>query len=48
MLLAVAPVETRMVATANKPNMTVSLGLPLGIFSIDIRPGVELGANGSG
>lgn len=37
-LLAVAPIETRIVATANRPNMTVSLGLPLGIFDVDIRP----------
>ena len=37
-LLAVAPVKTRVVATANKPNLIVSIGVPLGIFHMDIRP----------
>ena len=37
MLLACAPVESRVLTTANKPNMNVSLGLPLDIFDFDIR-----------
>lgn len=37
-LLAVAPIETRVVATANKPNFIVSIGVPLEIFDFDIRP----------
>jgi formamidase len=42
-LLAVAPVETRVVATANKPNLIVSIGVPLGIFDMDIRPSASSG-----
>jgi len=42
-LLAVAPVETRVVATANKPNLIVSIGVPLGIFDMDIRPSALVG-----
>jgi formamidase len=37
-LLSVAPIETRVVATANKPNFVVSIGVPLAIFDFDIRP----------
>jgi len=37
-LLAVAPIETRVVATANKPNLIISIGVPLAIFDFDIRP----------
>lgn len=37
-LLSVAPIETRVVATANRPNFVVSIGVPLAIFDIDIRP----------
>jgi formamidase len=37
-LLAVAPIETRVVATANKPNFIISIGVPLAIFDFDIRP----------
>lgn len=37
-ILSVVPVETRVVATANKPNFVVSLGLPLDAFTIDISP----------
>lgn len=37
-ILSVAPIETRVVATANKPNFIVSIGVPLGIFDFDIRP----------
>lgn len=36
MLLACAPVESRVLTTANKPNMGVSVGLPLDIFDFDI------------
>jgi len=42
-LLAVAPVESRVVATANKPNLIVSIGVPLGIFDMDIRPSALVG-----
>jgi formamidase len=38
-LMSVAPVETKVVATANRPNFVVSLGLPLDIFHFDISPG---------
>lgn len=37
-LLAVAPIETRVVATANRPNFIISIGVPLTIFDFDIRP----------
>jgi len=37
-LLSVAPVETKVVATANRPNFVISLGLPLDIFDFDITP----------
>lgn len=37
-LLSVAPIETRVVATANRPNFVVSIGVPLAIFDFDIRP----------
>jgi len=37
-LLSVAPIETRVVATANKPNFIISIGVPLAIFDFDIRP----------
>lgn len=37
-LLSVAPVETKVVATANRPNLVISLGLPLDIFDFDITP----------
>ena len=37
-ILSCAPVETKVVATANKPNFVVSLGLPLDAFGFDISP----------
>ena len=37
-LLSVAPIETKVIASANRPNMTVSLGLPIDIFDFDILP----------
>lgn len=37
-LLAAAPIETKVVATANQPNFVVSLGLPVDIFDFDILP----------
>lgn len=37
-LLSVAPIETRVVATANRPNLIISIGIPLAIFDFDIRP----------
>jgi formamidase len=37
-LLSVAPIETKVVATANRPNFVVSLGLPIDIFHFDILP----------
>jgi len=37
-LLSVAPVETKVVATANRPNFVISMGLPLDIFDFDITP----------
>lgn len=37
-ILSCAPVETKVVATANKPNFVVSLGLPLDAFKFDISP----------
>lgn len=37
-LLSVAPIETRVVATANRPNMMISIGIPLEIFDFDILP----------
>ena len=36
MLMACAPVESRVLTTANKPNMGISIGLPLDIFDFDI------------
>ncbi|KIY64185.1 Acetamidase/Formamidase [Cylindrobasidium torrendii FP15055 ss-10] len=39
MLMATAPLESRVIATANKPNTVVSLGLPVEIFKFDIMPG---------
>ena len=42
-ILSVAPIETKVVATANTPNFVISLGLPIDIFEMDIRPSV-LGA----
>lgn len=43
MLLSAAPVETKVVATANQPNFVVSLGLPVDIFEFDVLPGGEAG-----
>jgi formamidase len=37
-LLSVAPIETKVVATANRPNFVVSIGIPIAIFDFDIRP----------
>ncbi|RSH90503.1 hypothetical protein EHS25_001108 [Saitozyma podzolica] len=42
-LLSVAPVETKVVATANRPNFVISLGIPLAIFDFDIRPSALCG-----
>ena len=39
-ILSVAPIETKVVATANTPNFVISLGLPIDIFEMDIRPSV--------
>lgn len=37
-ILSAAPVETKVVATANQPNYVVSVALPLDIFEFDIHP----------
>lgn len=37
-ILSCAPIETKVVATANTPNFVVSLGLPLEAFGFDISP----------
>ncbi|WVR04526.1 hypothetical protein IAU60_001530 [Kwoniella sp. DSM 27419] len=37
-LLSAAPIETRVIATANRPNFVVSLGIPTEIFDFDICP----------
>ncbi|WVQ84174.1 hypothetical protein IAT38_006321 [Cryptococcus sp. DSM 104549] len=37
-ILSAAPIDSRVVATANKPNFVVSLGLPTEIFHFDILP----------
>jgi formamidase len=37
-ILSCAPIETKVVATANHPNFVVSLGLPLDAFKFDISP----------
>lgn len=37
-ILSAAPVETKVVATANQPNFVVSVALPLDIFEFDIHP----------
>lgn len=38
LLLSTAPIESRVVATANRPNMVVSIGLPIDIFEFNIDP----------
>ncbi|KAK8846864.1 hypothetical protein IAR55_005954 [Kwoniella newhampshirensis] len=45
-LLAAAPIESRVVATANKPNFIISIGIPLGIFDFDISPKARLAGIG--
>jgi formamidase len=37
-LMSAAPIEVKVVATANQPNYVVSVGLPVDIFEFDIRP----------
>lgn len=37
-LMAVAPIETRVLACANIPTANVSLGLPLKAFALDLLP----------
>ncbi|KAF5855626.1 hypothetical protein ETB97_008861 [Aspergillus alliaceus] len=37
-ILAIAPIEARILATANIPTVNVSIGLPTGIFCSDITP----------
>ena len=38
MILACLPIETKIIATANKPNMMVGIGLPVDAFEFDILP----------
>ncbi|KAI5477608.1 Acetamidase/Formamidase [Pseudohyphozyma bogoriensis] len=40
-LMSAAPMETKIIATANRPNMTVSVGIPTDIFDFDIMPNPE-------
>ncbi|WRT64916.1 uncharacterized protein IL334_001855 [Kwoniella shivajii] len=40
-LLSAAPIDSRVVATANRPNFVVSIGLPTEIFDFDILPRVN-------
>ncbi|WVQ69097.1 uncharacterized protein L199_007310 [Kwoniella botswanensis] len=40
-LLSAAPIESRVVATANRPNFVVSLGIPTEIFDFDISPRIN-------
>lgn len=37
-ILSATPVEAKVVATANQPNMVISVGIPIDIFEFDIRP----------
>ncbi|WWC59393.1 uncharacterized protein I303_101948 [Kwoniella dejecticola CBS 10117] len=37
-LLSAAPIESRVIATANRPNFVISLGIPTEIFEFDISP----------
>ncbi|KIW74143.1 hypothetical protein Z517_12553 [Fonsecaea pedrosoi CBS 271.37] len=41
MLLATAPIESRILATANIPTANVSLGVPVDMFNFDIMPNEE-------
>ncbi|OCF37455.1 hypothetical protein I316_00577 [Kwoniella heveanensis BCC8398] len=42
-LLSAAPIDSRVVATANRPNFVVSLGIPTEIFDFDILPKIGTG-----
>ncbi|GFZ51248.1 Formamide amidohydrolase [Saitozyma sp. JCM 24511] len=41
MIMAVAPIESRVLAVPNIPTANVSVGLPIDIFDVDIRPSID-------
>ncbi|RSH87159.1 hypothetical protein EHS25_003650 [Saitozyma podzolica] len=41
MIMAVAPIESRVLAVPNIPTANVSVGLPIDIFDVDIRPSIN-------